>query len=396
YSYYDSRKQEDGDRTALKQLFTRFLISPNFLYRTETGKVAKAGEPATLNQFEIASLIAFTLTANTPDDKLLDDATNGALTADAVRGHVRRLLKTTAGRNTVIRFLKQWLKAEAIDDMYRDPERYPKLESAEQAHIFKVEFEMFIKDVLLDGEGSLRAALTENFTYVNRHTAHLYGLTSYSDELKRVTLDKSRRGGILTLASVMAAHGSSSEIDHDRPVQRGTMILNRLLCGEVGIPSGLDVVTAGNQAAAKVPNFYQLTTREQFEIMMQQSDACINCHQTFMPYGYILGNYGALGQFMTEMRGRPINVSVTGVTVGSSKKSYGNPIVFINDLAQDERVYQCFTKQMVRFITGNDDERFEGMARYFHSGFRRKKYNVKELFEDFFAEDFLYRRRAAQ
>lgn len=115
-----------------------------------------------------------------------------------------------------------------------------------------------------------------------------------------------------------------------------------------------------------------------------------------MPYGYILGNYGALGQFMTEMRGRPINVSVTGVTVGSSKKSYGNPIVFINDLAQDERVYQCFTKQMVRFITGNDDERFEGMARYFHSGFRRKKYNVKELFEDFFAEDFLYRRRAAQ
>ena len=393
YDYFRARELEDGHRTALKHLFARFLISPSFLYRTEVGKLSADNQIRQLDQFEIASLLAFTLTATTPDDLLLDDAYKAKLDADGIRSHVRRLLKTSDGRNSIVRFMKQWLKLDNLDDMFRNPARYPKLASPEQAYTLKREFEMFVKDVVLDGEGSLRSALTESITYIDRHTAYLYGLSSNSDSLERVTLDKSRRSGILTLASVMASHGSSSDINRDRPVQRGTLILEKVLCGDVGIPSGLDVVTAGNQAAAKVPNFHELTTREQFEIVMQQSETCIACHQTFMPFGYVLGNYNALGQFVTESRGRHIDVSVSNVPLGPSKKSFSGPMTFIEDLAAEERVYKCFAKQMAKYITGAESDAVQAMSLYFHMGFKRKKYDIKSLLEDFFAEEYLYRRK---
>lgn len=387
--FYRDREAEDGKPEALKQLVTRFLISPDFLYRTEIGTASTDGSK--LNQFEIASLISFTLTATTPDDLLLNDASQGKLNSENIRKHVRRLLETSEGHAQIVKFMKQWLRLDALDDMSRNPARYTKLESPEQGSALKREFELFVEDVLLKGDGKLTDAFQNNITFVNRHTAPLYGLRYSGDEFIRVKLDN-KRSGLLTLASVMASHASSSDFDRDRPVQRGTLILRQLLCGKVGLPSGVDVVSAGNRAAAQVPNFHELTTREQFDIITQQEQTCVMCHSTFMPYGYVLGNYNARGEYVTQTRGRPINVSITDV--GPKRKSYDNPVTFINDLSQDERVYKCFTKNFAKFVTGADDEKVEGLSRYFHAGFKRKKYSIKSLIEDFFVEEFLYQRKA--
>lgn len=396
YNYYTERRGADDQHVATVLLFARFLVSPSFIYRTELGALAATGSLSRLSQFETAALVAYTLTASTPDETMLNDAVKGNFKGDVLRGHVRRLLKTSDGRNALIRFMKQWLKLDKLDDMHRNPENYSKLQSAEQAWTLKREFEMFVKDVALDGEGSLRSVLTESVTYVNRHTAHLYGVSSSSDELTRVTLDKSRRSGILTLASTMSALASGTDVNRDRPVQRGTLILEQVLCGDIGIPSGLDVVTAGNDAAKKVPNFGELTTREQFDIIMQQSDSCVSCHQQFMPFGYVLGNFNALGQFVTSMNGRPINAAVTNVPMARGRRSYDGPVAFVAELSQDERVYQCFTKQWAKYVTGNDDGApIDDLARYFHAGFKRKRYDIKSLVEDFFAEDYLYQRKAS-
>ncbi|HEX4923827.1 MAG TPA: DUF1592 domain-containing protein [Bdellovibrionales bacterium] len=395
HNYYNERRAIDDQHLATVQLFSRFLLSANFLYRSELGKLA-AGESTTrLTQFEIASLIAFTLTATTPDTLLMNDAKSGKLSGDTIRGHVRRLLKTADGRNAVIRFMKGWLKLDNLDDMHRNPDRYAKLQSADQAWALKREFELFVKDVVLEGAGTLRAALTEPVTYVNRHTAQLYGVQNDGDSMTRVQLDGTRRGGIVTLASVMAAHASSTDVNRDRPVQRGTMILKQIMCGEVGIPSGLDVISAGNQAASRVPNYQDLTTREQFDVIMQQSESCVSCHQGFMPFGYVLGNFNALGAFVTDFRGRPINAAVTNVPMSRGRRNFDGPVAFVKELAEDERVHRCFTKQFAKFVTGADNGPYvDDLGRYFHAGFRRKKFNIRDLIEDFFSEEFLYQRKA--
>ena len=43
----------------------------------------------------------------------------------------------------------------------------------------------------------------------------------------------------------------------------------------------------------QIPNFDQLTTREQYEAMMQRGEDCRGCHRQFMPFGFTLGSYDA-------------------------------------------------------------------------------------------------------
>ena len=87
----------------------------------------------------------------------------------------------------------------------------------------------------------------------------------------------------------MAAHAVSGDASKDRPVMRGLLVKNQLLCEEVGLPSGIDTATAAMNVSGDIKNFDALTTREQFEAMMNQGKECKSCHQQFMPYGFLFG-----------------------------------------------------------------------------------------------------------
>jgi hypothetical protein len=279
-----------------------------------------------------------------------------------------------------------------LDEMVRNPAAYPKLQGEGHAHALRNEFEKYVTATILDGEGTLMAFLTETFTFANRYTAPAYGVSLDTDEMTKIELPKERRSGVLTLASVMAVLSSTVDPGRDRPVLRAKLISERFFCKDIGLPSGLDLGMAREKALEKTPDFDQLTVREQFETVMQQSQTCMNCHMQFMPYGFALSNYNAVGEYVTQQNNRPINSSVT-VAVGNKQKSFDGPVTFIKDLSEDERVYKCFTRNMVRYMMGvSGGPHVDDLTLLFYRSFKKNYFDVNQLLETMFTSSFVYQR----
>jgi hypothetical protein len=287
-----------------------------------------------------------------PDAPLLADAEADRLDLPTIREHVRRLIESDRGRAQMVKFFKQWLRVTELDSMADTPEDFPKLASAEQAQSLRDEFRAFIESVVFEEQGTFGDLLTQNVAFVDKHTAALYGAESDSDTLVALDLDRTQRGGVLTLASVMAVHSSSSEIERDKPIRRGLVVKNQFLCEEIGLPSGIDPNAAAAEVMDDVPNFEELTTREQLELIMNQDELCVSCHTTFMPYGYLWSNFDALGQYNTHFGDRPLDSAVTDLFVNGNVGAYAGVMDFLPQLVDGEQSRLCFGENFVRYATG--------------------------------------------
>lgn len=343
-----------GDRPlGVELLITRLITSPHLLYRTEVGQRVQAGsDQFALDDFEKASLISYTLTGTMPDEALLADAEAGLLDDVHLRAHIRRLWASPRTRERQADFFRQWLKVTTLDQMARQPGDFAKLTAPEQGRSLKAEFDAFVSAVIFDGAGTLPALFSESFTFVDRHTAPLYGLSSTQDVAQRVALDPTQRRGILTLASTLAAIGSASDPGRDRPVLRGLMLKKQLLCEEVGPPSSVNTVVA-RDTAMMVAGFDQLTTRQQYEAMMQQGAECRACHRQFMPLGFAFGRYDALGRYRTTQHGKAIDPAVSDVPFGGEVKAFDGAQDLVDTIAKSPTTTACFSRNFMKFALGS-------------------------------------------
>lgn len=390
FNFYKKMEAETSSSVeGLKFLVSRILMSPEFLYRQEVGKLKTAEGYNLLDDFERASFISYSVAGTTPDDELLADAEAGKMDSKRIRYHVRRILQTPKGKAQTIQFFKEWLRVEDLDRMSAEPEKYPKL-SSPLADSLKAEFETYIEDIIYNQKGNLRDLLTSNTTYVNQHTAPIYGLTQSGDQMVAKTMDPSRKG-VLALASFLTVHASVSEEYKDRPVRRGLVVKNQMLCERVGIPSGISLEEATNGAIQNEPNFENLTVREQFEVIMEQEQSCISCHSQFMPYGYVFSNFDAMGKLTTSHKGRAIN-SQADVTIDRQVKTYQDSTGMIRDLAESPIVRNCFTKKFTRFTSGagREDSRVTVLGDQLSNNLSYNNYSILFLIEDVMSAPELY------
>lgn len=388
----EATAQAEGSAQVAALLVTRILMSPRFLYRTELGQALPEAPGMTrLDPFERASLLSYSLVGSMPDDLLLADAEADRLDATRTREHVRRLLATDQGRRQMVELFQQWLRVGQLDAMAESLDGYPKLTSAEQARSLRDEFAEFVGRVVLDDQGTLAELLTRNVAYVNRHTAALYGASSPSDELEPLVLDPEQRGGVLTLASVMAVHSSSAEVHRDKPIRRGLLVKNQLLCEEVGLPSGIDVQSAAAGVMDDVPDFDELTTRDQLELIMNQDEVCVACHATFMPYGYLWSNFDALGQYQTHFGDQLLDSVVDGLQVDGQARSYDGVMSMLPDLVDSEQVARCFARNVARYTTGHAEASLVSfLTDTMTEGLVASDLDIVGLIEDIFATPELY------
>jgi hypothetical protein len=129
------------------------------------------------------------------------------------------------------------------------------------------------------------------------------------------------------------------------------MVKTRLLCEPVGPPSGLNTTAAAN-AAASIPGFDRMTTRAQYEAMMEQGEACKACHATFMPLGFAFGRYDALGRLRTVQRDQVVDPAVRGVPFLGATRDFADGLALSDALSAREEVAACFVKNVVAFVTG--------------------------------------------
>jgi mono/diheme cytochrome c family protein len=380
--------------TGVKLVVARLLTSAQFLYRSEVGKPVAAGSLLReLDAFEKATLLSYTLTGSMPDEALLSDAEARKLDDAGLRRHVRRLWASPRARARVGEFFRQWLKVTRLDDMAAHPADYKKLPQPELGASLKAEFDAFIGAVVFDGRGTLPALFSESFTVVDAYTAPLY-LAPAPAAPTRLELDPNERRGVLTLASTMAAIANAEDPSRDRPVVRGLMVKEQLLCEEVGPPSGINT-QAARAEAQQTPNFEQLTTREQYEAMMQQGAHCQSCHQQFMPLGFALGRYDALGRYRVEQRGRPVDATVRGVPFADREVDLAGGTALADAVAQSPNVASCFSKNFLRFTTGAQGANAETLSAAVLQKLGDGPLGFARFVEEALANPQLYYRRGA-
>jgi hypothetical protein len=333
---------DEGDPFArgMRIVLEAVLQSPRFLYRDETRAQGSAGDGAVaLDDFELASRLAATLWASVPDADLFARAKAGELSDERVlEAEARRMLADARASRVLDDFHGQWLELDRLR-YEKSPGVFQGYDQARFSDVANRELVSIARDVATSG-GGIADLFRTPVAFAERTLAAIYGVTSYSAEPLRITLDRATRPGLLTRAGFLAGH--ADPIDSS-PIHRGAFIQKRLLCTVYGpLPANV-----GNLPAREGDI---VTTRDQVEAKTA-APACQFCHATINPPGFALERYDALGRLRDADHGVPIDASAT-LRLDGREVSFDGAAELSEVLAESPTAMRCYETQWFRYALG--------------------------------------------
>jgi len=280
---------------AVADVITAILNAPQTLYRVEHGTEDSSAVSA-LSPFEVAARLTYHFWQAPPDDELWAAAQDGSLLDRAVYdGQLDRLLKSPLARASIDELVAQWLRLEELpplDALSADPVfkafAGPQLPpaSARQAMIDDVLASMW--NTLSSG-GTLSDFLNDRHSYAkDDYLAGIYQTTPWDGIGPPPSFPSLQRSGLLTRAAMLATGTAGT-----RPIHKGYLIRNALLCQQVGAPPP-NVNTKPPAATANV------TTR-QTVTELTSGGICGGCHLGIInPPGFITEGFDGLGRERSE------------------------------------------------------------------------------------------------
>lgn len=334
---YDSKKvHEDGIKAALKAV----LISPSFLFRVEEAPV-NAGNVA-LTDYELISRLSYFLWSSMPDDALFALARQKKLRQPGVlAAQVRRMLLDPKSRSFYDSFVSQWLHTRDLQTGVAAPDRgrFPEFTTELKEAIYQ-EPVLFFESLFRDN-APLTLLLSADYTFVNDKLAAHYGMEPVvGANFKRVAVDTTRRGGILTMAAPLTI---SSYPQRTSPVLRGKWVLSEVLGTP---PPPPPPVTKTLPPSDK--NEGGLTFKQRLE-KHREEPACAGCHARIDPMGFGLENYDPIGRWREKISGDPVEASAKLLT----GESYNGPAEFkVLVLKQQETFLKNLTEKTLAYALG--------------------------------------------
>jgi hypothetical protein len=356
-----------ADRISL--VIQAVLQSPDFLYQPEKG-LGTAAPLLPLAQHELARRMALALWNSVPDETLVNAATAGMLAApDAINAQVTRMMGDPKFLRAVDSFHAQWLGIQDSGAVAKDPASFPDF-TPELAAATITETKEFIKHLFQDGDGRLATLLSASFSYVNPGLAKLYGVAypGTGTGFVRVDLPAAQRAGVLTHASVLAAHSHANQTS---PVRRGVFVLQNVLCAQISPPPP-DVDTTPPDPD---PN---ATTRERFA-QHTANIACASCHRRMDPIGFGFEGYDATGKFRSTENGKPLDVS--GSVLGTDVDGpFNGALELVQRLQGSAQLKSCVSQLWLEFalqrVPAAEDACSLEQAQ---NGFAASGYNLRDL-----------------
>lgn len=323
------------------------LLSPQFLYRLENGTPVN-GTPGVLqvDSWGLAARLSYFLWASMPDDTLTAAASSGKLaTAADVRAQAERMYADDKTRAVVRHFNRYWLDIGGVDTQRKDPTLFPDYSST-MGTLFRTQTETFAEHLYFDGGGTLKELLTAPYSYMNKTLAKFLGVTGPTDDtFVKVSLDPTRRAGLLTDPSVLSWSASA-----DRPdsILRGVFIRSKIFCDPPPAPPPNVVDSRGTVTD---PNATERDRLAAHRINM----SCNSCHQFIDPPGLAFLNFDAVGRWRTmdganavDASGDLPNTDVAGALNG--------PVELAAKAAQSAEVSQCMAVNWFRFANGRGED----------------------------------------
>ena len=308
----------------MHQALVTLLVTPRFLFRFEADErmldadqeealLARFAEDyplrkgvRALDDWELATRLAYFLTSGPPDAELRTLAAAGALTAgtpdqdaaQVLRSEVDRLLSTPDSTEFVRNFAGQWLQLRNLDRIAIDTEQYPEWSTALRESMKRETYLLF--EAVLREDRDVRALLDADFTFLDQRLAEHYGIAGVEGQgHQRIALQDDRRAGLLGHASVLTLTSNPARTS---PVKRGKWILENLL----GAPPPPPPPEADAFDEAAVTTAASL--REQLA-EHRAKPSCAVCHDAMDPLGLGLENFGPIGNWRSEDGGGAIDAS---------------------------------------------------------------------------------------
>lgn len=268
---------------ALRRGLKGLLCAPEFLYFEEP--LVPESEPASINDFALASRLSYFLWRSLPDGELLQYAEQGQLKRpDVLHAQVERLLADPRSHRFVDSFTGQWLRLDDIDFTVPDENLYPEYNQLLRQSMLD-ETHAFFREVL-DHDLSVQSFIGSDFVMINEPLADFYGIDGVEGlGIRRVPLaDDSVRGGVLTQSSVLKV---SADGTRTSPVLRGAWIL-KYFYGTPSPPPPPSVV-------AVEPDIRGATTIREQLAKHRDHESCNRCHRKIDPPGFALESFDVIG-----------------------------------------------------------------------------------------------------
>jgi len=321
---------------AVRAALHAFLQNGGLIYRVEAGTpVPDRPGLFALDDWEMATRLAYFLWASPPDDALLDLASAGRLrTADDVRSAAARMLEDPRAQDVVIRFHALWLDHEDL--------RVP----GDLARGMREETTALIRRVVFEDKRPWHDLLRAEETYVGDDLAAHYGLaapgsktpvwTSYGD---------SGRKGLLSHGTYLSAGAKFS--GDTSPTVRGLAIRERLLCQDIPPPP------PGVNSDEPPPATAEAKCKED-RYHFHKEGGCAKCHRQIDPVGFGLERFDQQGRYRTHEAKKPdCAISGEGELVGVGE--FSGPAGLADALLASGKLNECLVAQVYRFAMGRSE-----------------------------------------
>ena len=308
------------------------LQSPAFIYRPENENPPNADGVAALSDSEIAVRLSFMLWDAPPDQPLLAAGKDGLLHTEAqIAAQVTRMLDDERAQEKLLEFHRQLLELRRYDSL--SPMGLP----AGVGQTLRDETERFVRATLIAEPGTFGDLLTASYSFVNRDTASLYGLSgSFGEELTRTPLDPGERAGILTQPGFLISHAGDTA-----PILRGVFVNLKLLCAELPPPP---VFTP--------PRMSGTTRRERIDSITGLGTCGEGCHARIInPAGFPLEYFDNLGRYRTEDSGEPID-GRTSYMFRDGAREIDGPVEWARAIADSRQAHACYARHWLEFGLG--------------------------------------------
>jgi hypothetical protein len=317
-----------GFRAVVRALVT----SPNFLYRTEIGSDS-AAPSFTLTDYEVASLLSFSLLGGPPPAELLAAASRGELANQAtLPGHVAALIALPEATAQLGRFMSEWLEIHHFDEIDKDAGIFPGFEAIRPAML--EEATVFLSQHS-GATGTLTGLLTTPIVPTGALAA-FYG----SDPSSGGSFGT--RTGALDLGAVVSLRAKPNTTS---PTLRGLFVRERFMCQAIHLPPDQPPDITETQVRENPK-----TTRELYELHAGQP-SCAGCHALLDPVGFNFEDLDAAGRLRITENG--YSVDTTGALVDSDVNGMmPNRAALSQALSRSEWVRECVAIQAFRFYFG--------------------------------------------
>lgn len=285
--YQKLRGQDLSHDAALRMTLSRVLVSSAFLYRGELA--APGSEPASVNDWELATRLSYFLWSSAPDAELRSLAEAGRLhDPETLAAQAQRMMKDARIRRLATEFGCQWLHVRDLETLDEKSERHFPTFAALRGDMQEEVVRFFVD--LFQENRPVTSLLDADYSFIDSALAQHYGMPFKGDGWQRVEGVRAQgRGGILGFAATLAKQSGASRTS---PILRGNW-LSEVVIGEKlpRPPKGVPVLPEETPAG--------LTERQLIE--RHSTDAkCAKCHQRIDPFGFALEGFDAIGRARTK------------------------------------------------------------------------------------------------